>query len=1028
MNDHNSTRYNILDQNTVYNSNINFNCAPREEAFFKTLNNNLPSLFFISLNVQGIISKKEKLMSFVQSISNNFKPPDVILIQETFLANNLDPPCLPNYHPLIHNCRSNSRGGGVGIYIRDCISFSTNPNLSVFIDRVYESISVDIHFNNKRTTLVNLYRPPSSPGFTNTQAFDIFMNTLNKTIDNSPSNTFYFMDSNINLLLKNSFADKFVDLWTSYGFSNVINLSTRITIDTASCIDQIFTNNQVTNGLSGVITSQISDHLPLFIYLPMSASKEKPTTIFKRFFSPTNLTLFKNRLSEVSWESILNDNNPISSYTHFIDIWNTIFELAFPMKKVFINKNKFPIQNFFSKGLLISRARKNSLYKDFLSNRNANTEHAFKTYRNCFNKCIRTAKRLYYEHKIDNCSDPKSSWKILLESTGKNNSKKVNIDCLNINGSSCYEPSDIANHFNTYFASIADSTVRKMPATTRVHSDFPYKPVSSNFEFNRVDSSTISKIILDLQSKNSVDINGVSTKLLKCCASLLIKPLTHLINISLSQGIFPCELSTSRTVPIFKQGCRNDIANYRPISLLPTLSKVYEKVVFNQLYNYLTINKILSDKQFGFRPNMGTNHALLQILNYVAESFNQNKFVVATLLDLSKAFDLINHKILLHKLKQIGLSDTSINWFRSYLSNRKMYTYVNGILSSSYSTLSRSVPQGSILGPLLFLIFINDLSLITSLDCFLYADDNTALTSGYDINIVGPFVNSELRKIGEWLRANELSINAAKTKIIIFSNKKKIADFPFHFDQNDIACTASSPDLITPLERISNHSVNPSVKLLGVYFDEHLTFDTHVDKVCKKMNSALYHINSIKNSLSTKALTKLYYALIHPHIVYCLSIYGFTSAKNRKRIFLKQKQCLRVISKSKFNAHTEPLFFRLKILPFADLFTQRKLLLMHSIAHKYSAVEFPHFLTNREASDHRFIFRDTHNFSIPRTSLSMVQKMPLIDFPLTWNNIDESLKEITSKNLFKKTLKLELLDNYANFQCSNTICMSCMNI
>ena len=266
----------------------------------------------------------------------------------------------------------------------------------------------------------------------------------------------------------------------------------------------------------------------------------------------------------------------------------------------------------------------------------------------------------------------------------------------------------------------------------------------------------------------------------------------------------------------------------------------------------LTLNNILSKKQFGFQPEISTQHALIQILNYISESFNENKFVVACLLDLSKAFDLINHDILIDKLRNIGLSGISLKWFRSYLSDRKMYTYVNGVLSSTYSKLNRSVPQGSILGPLLFLIFINDMPLATDLDCFLYADDNTALASGSEIEVVGPFVNRELSKIGEWLRANELAVNASKTKIIIFSNRKTIPNFQFYFDQND-RDDVINPNLITPLERITNQSENPSVKLLGVYLDEYLTFDSHVDKICKKINSALYYLNSVEKFLSIKA-------------------------------------------------------------------------------------------------------------------------------------------------------------------------------
>ena len=668
-----------------------------------------------------------------------------------------------------------------------------------------------------------------------------------------------------------------------------------------------------------------------------------------------------------------------------------------------------------------------SLFSKFLKSKSSEDKRAYTLYRNCYNKVVKLAKKLHFNLKIDKNCNPKNAWDYLNEAIGKVGKLSSNISSITHQDKLLTDSTDIANSFNDFFSNIANEIVINIPPTSCKFESYIPNYSHNRFKFTLINRENVSKIIDGLESKFTLDSTGYNTILIKRVKDNILTPLTHIINLSLKEGIFPDSLKTSRVCPIFKQGDRKDMNNYRPISCLSAFSKIFEKVAYEQLFSFLNSNNILTNYQFGFQKGKSTVHALTHIMNYITNAFNDNKFVIACFLDYRKAFDLVSHDILLKKLEMLGIDGVNLNWFRSYLKNRKMFTSVNDHLSNNMRVINRSVPQGSILGPLLFLIFINDMPNATELLSVLFADDTTGLACGDDISTLGPFINTELQKIGMWLKANELSINTSKTKIMIFSNNRRIQDFGFVFNNNDLN-GPQDPSLISNIERVDSTSDISTFKMLGIHFDENLSFDTHCKRVLKKLNSALFMITRAKHILSTKSLHRLYYAMIHPHLLYCLTIYSYTSAKNIKLLYKKQKQCIRVINKAKYNAHTEPLFFNSNILPLPDLIKYQKLLFMHPIAHNQSVIKFPNFRKNSEIHDHLYPLRNLDDFHIQRTNSQKLSNMPLIDLPYTWNLIEDSLKRIASRNIFRNRIKLELMEEYADFRCIKTVCFSCMNL
>ena len=270
-----------------------------------------------------------------------------------------------------------------------------------------------------------------------------------------------------------------------------------------------------------------------------------------------------------------------------------------------------------------------------------------------------------------------------------------------------------------------------------------------------------------MDSKSSTDANGISAKILKSIKYQVSEPLSHLFSLSISTGVFPSKLKTSKTIPIFKAEDHTSCDKYRPISLLSSLSKILEKIVANSLVNHLEINNLLYANQYGFLRGCSTLHNITKLTYKISQDLNEKKFVIGIFIDLKKAFDTVSHDILLSKLKKLGISGTPLKWFTSFLSNRTQFTEIRGCKSNELA-IDISVLQGSILGPFLFLCFINDLHLATWLLTLLFADDTAVIDSDTDLPTLINRVNCEIQKIANWFRTNKMSVNVSKTKYIIF--------------------------------------------------------------------------------------------------------------------------------------------------------------------------------------------------------------------------------------------------------------------
>ena len=487
------------------------------------------------------------------------------------------------------------------------------------------------------------------------------------------------------------------------------------------------------------------------------------------------------------------------------------------------------------------------------------------------------------------------------------------------------DPASIAEVFNTHFVDLAENLADKCTSTfnpTNVVDFFNKRKTSdTRFTFSPISVRQTQRMIEAIPSSKATGLDGISARLLKTAASAIAPSLSKLINICIAGGTFPSAWKEAKVTPIHKGNSKSDKNNYRPISVLPVLSKILERHLHGLLYNFLTENDLLYRLQSGFRKAHSTETALINLVDRLLLNMDKNCINGLVFADFQKAFDLVNHQVLLEKLQIYGLEENSMALMRSYLCQRKQRTVIGSSQSSS-QYLKHGVPQGSVLAPLLFLVFINDLSEgispPTAVDIF--ADDTTLSTFSPYTDIEGT-CNQLCKSIEEleiWSKNNHIKLNTNKTRAMYVTGKRlrnKLSD------DHQPKINSSTGDL---LDTTTNH------KLLGVYVDQDLSFQKHIDYICKKLSQRIGLLRSIKHYLPFTERVLFYNAIIKPIFMYGGSVWGSTSKDNIRRVFKLQKRAARVILDAKTKeTRTVRLFEKLGWLPFYDELHVNKLCIIY---------------------------------------------------------------------------------------------------
>ena len=545
---------------------------------------------------------------------------------------------------------------------------------------------------------------------------------------------------------------------------------------------------------------------------------------------------------------------------------------------------------------------------------------------------LQKRKKEFFEKK--NCiGKPKDLWKAIKSLGLPDKSGRCIVRALAENQIVKHDTKSILKTFKRFYSNLAGDLLVKLSKspnryTTKPVSEYYEKlPLSENFKLDSITEGYLFNLLKNVEVTKAAGLDQISGNFLIDGARILAKPISELCNLSMASGSFPNACKIAKVKPLFKKGSKTDPSNYRPISLLPLLSKVFEKVFLDQTEEFLSLNKILYDYQSGFRKNHSTDTCLSFLNDKVLKGFDDGLVTGMILIDLQKAFDKINHDILLKKLSIIGFSDHTVKWFQSYLSNRQFMVNLENSFSE-VSSISCSVPQGSILGHLLFLIYVNDSPVAVKCDLFLYADDTCLVFQNKNVKYIEKQLNEDFANMCDWFADNKLSIHFGedKTKSILFASKPKIRQL-------------QKLEIIYNNIRIKQHS---RVTYLGCILEETMSGESMANKVISKVNARLKFLHRKNKYLTPNLRRLLCNTLIQPHFDYaCSAWYPNLSKKLKNRIQTLQNKCIRFCLRLDKMSHiSQKEFEAIHWLPMKERYNQ----CVNSIAFKYFDNQCSHYL------------------------------------------------------------------------------------
>ncbi|MCG8046489.1 MAG: reverse transcriptase domain-containing protein [Candidatus Thiodiazotropha endolucinida] len=955
--------------NSSFSNSSSSSCSTVSSAIFESLSSS-HSLSFIHYNVQSIISKLEILHTELIDF-------DILAFSETWLSASVDNDDLfiQSYNTPERKDRDGDNHGGVIIYVKEGIFYKRRVDLEI---RGIESIWIEVANNNKHILFAVFYRPPNSDA----SYLSLIEDSIALAIDTGISDIVITGDFNLNTLSPQT-SRKIESLCLQFSLHQLIDKPTNFTEHSSSILDLLFVSNEEHILLSGVgepfLNQPLRYHCPVYGVLKFSKPKATSFTRHVWYYGKGDYNLLRQRASELDWESLYNNDTA----TYASNIHSAILQIArqcIPNREIKVKPTDPPWLTSIIKRHIRKRKR---AYKRAKRSSSASDWYSFRKQRNKTITLIRKSKQAFYDNiknkLASNTLSQKDWWSTLKTFIAPRT--KSTVPPLEYNNEVYSDEFDKANIFNSFFQSqtILDETNAVLP-------DPPTVSVDTQLSRIILTPFEVESVLKSLPLGKAAGPNGLSNRILRELSSVLSRPLCSVFNQSLQTGIVPTHYKEANVCPVPKKGDLATVSNYRPISLLNSESKVLERLVFKYLFNHFRDNNQLTSLQSGFVPGDSTINQLTLLYNTFCHALDCGKEVRAVFCDISKAFDRVWHNGLIFKLQAAGVTGEVLTWFKSYLSDRKQRVVLPGT-TSDWVYIRAGVPQGSILGPLLFLLYINDIVVDIGSNIRLFADDTSLFIVVDNPETAANCLNSDLSKISQWAKTWLVSFNPSKTESLLISRKRNQPQHPPIIMQNQA------------ITEVEHH------KHLGVYFSRDGTWHQHINYITEKAWTRINVMRKLKFKLDRKSLETIYLVFIRPLLEYGDIIWSNCTQYEKDELEKIQTEAARIATGTTKLISRRVLYTEIRWESLEQRRKHHQLTLFYKMINHLTPAYLTTLIPQSVSSLSRYNLRNSNDLQTIDARTNQYYHSFLPSAIRAWNSLPIDAQQSNTVNSFKSFLK-----------------------